>query len=189
MIRDIRLRLANPTADYNQAICTCGRRHVSIHGGGGGFLLRFFLIFCCVTITCSYTKDKISRGIKDLQIALKGSPHLMGHCDLETDWSCEWFWQPPSTNEQSTNPTFKKVTTSASGNLSKYFPTSDANKSANGTEILDQSYVFAKKHRDEIIIKLNKKKDRFIYIYKINLSFKAIFCGSTVREMLKYGQS
>ncbi|XP_011256082.1 ALK tyrosine kinase receptor isoform X1 [Camponotus floridanus] len=130
MIRDIRLRLANPTADYNQAICTCGRRHVSIHGGGGGFLLRFFLIFCCVTITCSH-KDKTSRGIKDLQIALNGSPRLMGHCDLETDWSCDWFWQPPSTNEQSTNPIFKKVT-SASGNLSKYFPTSNANNSTNG---------------------------------------------------------
>lgn len=131
MIKDIRLRLANPTADYNQAICTCDRRHVSIRGGGGGFLLRFFLIFCCVTVTCSHAKDKMSRGIKDLQIALKNtSPYLKGHCDLETDWSCDWVWQIPSTNI-----TFKKVKTSASGNLPEYFPTLDADKSANGTEL------------------------------------------------------
>lgn len=136
MIRDIRLRLANPTADYNQAICTCNHRHVSIHGGGGGFLLRFFLIFCCFTVTCSHIKDKMSRGIKDLQIALNSSPYSIGHCDLETDWSCDWLWQPLSANQQSMNITFKKVMTSGSGNLSKYFPTSNANESANGIEIL-----------------------------------------------------
>ncbi|XP_070151129.1 ALK tyrosine kinase receptor isoform X2 [Polyergus mexicanus] len=132
MIRDVRLRLAITTADHNQASCTCDRRHVPIHGGGGGRFLRFFLIFCCITLTCGDSKNRMSRGIKDLQIALKTWPpsfQTMGHCDLEPD--CDWYWERQYTNHKTANLTFEKVMASTSFD-NPYFPIMDANKSANG---------------------------------------------------------
>lgn len=165
MIRDVRLRLAITTTDYNQVSCTCGdRRHVSIHGGGGGLFLRFFLIFCCVTITCGGSKNRMSHGIKDLQTALKTWPQsrpTVGHCDLEPD--CDWFWERQYTNPKTANLTFEKVMATTVLENSD-FPIVDADDSKNGTEILDQSYVFESK----IEIKLIKKNVSFyVHIFFI----------------------
>ncbi|KAL6421509.1 hypothetical protein ACFW04_014280 [Cataglyphis niger] len=133
MIRDVRLRLAITTADYNQVSYTCGdRRHVSIHGGGGGLFLRFFLIFCCVTITCGGSKNRMSHGIKDLQTALKTWPQsrpTVGHCDLEPD--CDWFWERQYTNPKTANLTFEKVM-AATVFENPDFPIVDADDSKNG---------------------------------------------------------
>lgn len=147
MIRDIRLKLAITTAGYNQANCTCDRRHVSIHGGGSGSFLRFVLIFCCVTVTCGDSKGRMSRGIKDLQTVLNSSPQI-GHCDLEID--CDWYWDRDSRN-------FMKVMASSSvpySALSKY-PTTDADKSTTGTKTW-ASCTFLK----EIGVKLSKDKKK-----------------------------
>lgn len=161
MIRDVRLRLAITTADYNQASCTCDRRHVSIQGGGGRLFLRFFLIFCCTMITCGDSKNRMSRGIKDLQIALQPQPpswQTVGHCDLEPN--CDWYWERQYTNQKTANLTFEKVMASTLFD-NPYFPIIDANGSTNGTEILGQSYVFERK----IGAKLIKKYIYIIYIY------------------------
>lgn len=126
MIRDIRLKLAITTAGYNQTSCKCDRRHVSIHGDGGGSLLRFVLIFYCVTVICGDSKNRMARGIEELQIYMKNKSAesaLQGHCDLER--KCDWSW------DQSPN-SFKKVKASSNSTLSKYFPTMDADGSTNG---------------------------------------------------------
>lgn len=136
MINDTRPRLAITIAGYSQANRTCDRRHVSVHdGGSGGLLLRIVLICCFVTVTCGTKSMLYGKNFKELLAVLppKNPPQhsQMGYCDLDTD--CDWFW-----NE---TQGFKKVKASRTSS-SRFFPTTDASNSSNGTKALDRSYIF-----------------------------------------------
>ncbi|XP_029176509.1 ALK tyrosine kinase receptor-like isoform X2 [Nylanderia fulva] len=127
MIRDVRLKLAITTAGYNQASCKCDRRHVSIHGGGSGSLLRFVLIFYCVVVTCGggLKHKTMHEKIKEIkEMFRKTSESPFGHCNMEVE-TCDWSWDRSPKR-------FRKVMASSNSTLSKYFPTTDADDTANG---------------------------------------------------------
>ncbi|KYN34630.1 ALK tyrosine kinase receptor [Trachymyrmex septentrionalis] len=122
MINDTRPRLATTIAGYSRTSRTCNRRHVSVHNGGNGRLLFGIVLYCYITVTCG---SKISmlhgKNFKESAPA-KHSSHYpqMGSCDLDTE--CDWSWNDTHG--------FKKV--KARTSLSRAFPNTDANNSANG---------------------------------------------------------
>lgn len=77
------------TANINQASHTeCNwRQRTGLLGGR--ILLRIFLSLCYVTGTCCDLRDRMPRGIKDLQLSFI-RPSQLGHCDLEK--TCDWSW-------------------------------------------------------------------------------------------------
>ena len=141
MINDTRPRLATTIAGYSRTSRTCNRRHVSVHNGGSGRLLFGIVLYCYITVTCG---SKISmlhgKNFKESAPA-KHSSHYpqMGSCDLDTE--CDWSWNDTHG--------FKKV--KARTSLSRAFPNTDANNSANGTKILNSLHTLFFKRK--IIIK------------------------------------
>ncbi|KAG7206284.1 hypothetical protein KM043_003665 [Ampulex compressa] len=81
-------------------------------------LLRIVLSLCCLTSTCCDPRERMPRGIKDLQISLAGAPQL-GHCDLEK--SCDWTWNQTLGFKRTRAPV-----------RSRHGPTTDANMMENG---------------------------------------------------------
>ncbi|XP_067210065.1 ALK tyrosine kinase receptor isoform X2 [Linepithema humile] len=124
MIRNTRPKLATTNTDYCPMIRKCSRSHVSVHGDGRS-LIRTILILCCVAMTCGDFKNRMSRNIKALQKMNRSSPPVtqrIGYCNLDPD--CDWSWNQTDG--------FQKYMASPRSNLSKFFPTTDADKSTRG---------------------------------------------------------
>lgn len=117
MIRE-RPGLASTIAGHTQI--TCDRQHVFGGGRGASSLLRVILTLYCLTMTCG-SKDRLPRGIKELQKALHSSPQIVSHCDFELP--CDlWFWNRTSS--------FRRV---AASSTSVLLPPIDADNSTKGT--------------------------------------------------------